>query len=245
MRQYVFIGLLAVVFILGIATRDLINAGEADAYVYTSLPAVDQNVAYAEQNDTATSTSFSINVGSSSNQMLIVTMGAGGYGQDTSATACGQTMTKVTLPGPGNEEYYDYWYLLSPPQGNCNVKINYPSSTARQYGAVVIDNVNQTSPFGTGVHVGGNGGNPSATVTPGEANDLILYWLDYDDRVTNLVYTPNDDTLYWAKNDASGNTLGNKGALHLQSSSSTVSVGGTASGNGPWDLMAIPIRPAN
>src|SRR5208337_2969871 len=105
-------------------------------------------------------------------------------------------------------------------------------------------NVDPITPFDTDGHVGGNGGNPSIGVTTTESNELVLYFLDYDDRTTNLVFTPNDPSLYWVSNDDTGNTTANQGAAHLQVTPGFVSVGGTATGNGPWDLTAIPIRPA-
>lgn len=119
------------------------------------------------------------------------------------------------------------------------------SSFCRQYAAVTVQNVDQTTPFDSDTHVGGNGGNPSASVTTTESNEMVLYFLDYDDRTTNLVYTPNDPSLYWVNNDSTGNTFGNQGAVHTQTSAATISVGGTGTGHGPWDLIAVPIRPAN
>jgi hypothetical protein len=106
-----------------------------------------------------------------------------------------------------------------------------------------VQNVDQTTPLDSDTHVGGNGGNPAASVTTTESNELVLYFLDYEDRTTTLVYTPNDSSLYWVNNDDAGNTYANQGAVHTQSTASTVSVGGTGtgSGHGPWDLIGVPI----
>ena len=177
--------------------------------------------------------------------MLIVPMGADSGGEDTSATYNGVSMAYGACHGLGTEAYYGFWYLLAPDQGTHDVVINYPSSADRQYAGIVLDNVDQTTPFDTCAHVGGHGGNPSVSVHTDQNNDLVLYWLDYDDRSTNLIYTPNDDTLYWATETPYGNTYGDKGALHLQATSATTTVGGTATGSGPWDLIGLPIRAAN
>ena len=193
-----------------------------------------------------TSVTFSHAVASGSNQVLIVTMGSNNT-VDSSATYDGITMTQGAAHGVGSEEAYDYWYLVNPPQGTHDVVVTFPNNTNyRQYAAITFQNVDQTTPFDSDTHVGGNGGNPSASVTTAESNESILYFLDYDDRSTNLVYTPNHSSIYWVNNDSTGSTFGNQGAVHTQTSAGTVSVGGSrGGGGGPWDLVAVPIRPAN
>jgi hypothetical protein len=199
---------------------------------------------------TASSTTFSHTVASGDNQVLIITSGAETIGGDTGATYDGVAMMRghISSNTDGTEALYAYWYLVNPPQGTHDVVIAFPDGgQCRQYAAITVQNVDQTIPFDTDGHVGGLGGNPSIPVTTTEANELILYFLDYDDRPTNTVYTPNDPSLYWVNNDSTGATLGNQGAVHTQSTAGTVSVGGTRTGasNGPWDLIAVPIRPAN
>jgi hypothetical protein len=193
-----------------------------------------------------TSVVFSHTVAAGNNHVLIVTMGSNNS-VDSSATYDGITMTQGVTHGFGSEEAYGYWYLVNPPQGTHDIVITFPNNTNyRQYAAITFQNVDQTTPFDTDTHVGGNGGNPSASVTTTEDNELVLYFLDYDDRSTNLVYTPNDSSLYWVNNDSTGSTFGNQGAAHTQTSAGTVSVGGSGGGGGgPWDLVAVPIRPAN
>jgi hypothetical protein len=189
---------------------------------------------------------FSHAVATGSNQVLIVTLGANNT-VDTSATYDGIAMTQGTTNGFGTEEAYDYWYLVNPPLGTHDVVITFPYNTNyRQYAAITFQNVDQTTPFDTDTHVGGNGGNPSASVTTTESNESILYFLDYDDRSTNLIYTPNDTSIYRVNTDSTGSTFGNQGAVHTQTSAGTVSVGGSGGGGGgPWDLIAAPIRPAH
>jgi hypothetical protein len=217
----------------------------------TTPPSVNGSVTTnAVQCVVTTSTAFSHTVSTGNNQVLVVTAGSA-YQNDTSATYDGIAMTQGNATGLGTEEAYGYWYLVNPPQGTHDVVINFPLGSndtgynCRQYAAITIQDANQTTPIGTDGHVGGNGGNPSISVTTSEANDFVLYFLDYDDRTTNLIYTPNDASLYWVNNDSTGNTLGNRGAVHTQTAAGTISVGGTATGSGPWDLVAVPIRPAN
>jgi hypothetical protein len=210
-------------------------------------PSVNGSVTTEPINGVATSSViFSHTVGTGNNQLLIVTAGAGGSNVDTSAKYDGIPMALGTAHGAGTEEYYDYWYLVNPPQGTHDVVVTFPyDTTYRQYAAITVDNVDQSAPLDTDTHVGGYGGNPSASITTTEPNELVLYFLDYDDRSTNLVYTPNDGQLYWVNNDSSGSTLGNQGAVHTQTATGTISVGGTATGSGPWDLIALPIRAEN
>jgi hypothetical protein len=148
----------------------------------------------------SSSTTFAHTVASGTNQVLIVTSGAGTYGEDNSASFDGYTMTKGVARSssdPAFEEAYNYWYLINPPQGTHDVIVTYPNgANCRQYAAITMQDVDQTTPFDTDGHVGGNGGDPSISVTTTEANELILYFLDYDDRPTNTVYTPNDPSLY-------------------------------------------------
>jgi hypothetical protein len=185
---------------------------------------------------TGTSVTFSHTVNSGSNQVLIVTSAAFGGDPDTSATYDGQSMTQGSAHGAGTEAYYGYWYLVNPPIGTHDVVISYPSSNVRAYAAITVRGVDQSTPLDSDAHQGGNDGNPSVSVTSSEANEYILYFAAYG----GLFYTPNDAILYTREADGYYNT----GAGHLQAAASTVSVGGTGSGSSSWDLVAIPIRPA-
>jgi hypothetical protein len=91
-------------------------------------------------------------------KILVVTMGSNNS-VDNSATYDVITMTQGVTKGFGDEEAYGYWYLVNPPQGTHDVVITFPSNTNyRQYAAVTFQNVDQTTPFDTDTHVGGNGG---------------------------------------------------------------------------------------
>jgi hypothetical protein len=195
----------------------------------------------------ASSITFSHTVDPGNNQVLIVTMGAEGSGEDTSATYNGISMIKGNPHGAGDSEYYDYWYLLNPPVGTHDVIVNFPPAAGRHYGAVTISNVNQTTPFDTGVHVSGSDFSSAANVratidvTTTETNELILYFLDFGGN--NNTYVPDDPQLYSALGG-----YANTGATRVQPSAGVVTVGGTISrtfGGSVWELIAVPIRPAN
>jgi len=214
-------------------------------------PTINGSISTAHVGDVAVvSTTFSHTVNAGNNQMLIVTMGAeDGGGEDTSATYDGVAMTKGSAHGLGTTAYYDYWYLINPPQGTHDVVINFPSSILRQYAAITFDNVNQTTPLDTDGHTGAlNNPNPAVSVTTTVPNEAILYFLDYDDTPAFVTYTPNDPALYHVSNNGVPSFKGNQGALHLQTAAGTVNVGGFISGDpshSAWDLIAVPIRPAN
>jgi hypothetical protein len=82
---------------------------------------------------------------------------SGECSNDTSATYGGIAMTAGNATGVGTEEHYGYWYLVNPPQGTHDVVVNFPSCSGSQYAAITIDNVDQTTPFDTDTHTGGNG----------------------------------------------------------------------------------------
>jgi hypothetical protein len=194
-----------------------------------------------------TNITFPHTVNPGNNQILIVTMGAEGSGEDTSATYYGIPMTKGNPHGAGDSEYYDYWYLLNPPTGTHDVVVNFPSAAGRHYGAVTISNVDQTTPFDTVVHVSGgdfsSASNVRATtdVTTTGANELILYFVDFGGD--NNTYVPDDPQIYSAVGG-----YANTGAVRAQPSAGVATVGGTISrsyGGSVWEIIAVPIRPAN
>jgi hypothetical protein len=215
----------------------------------STAPSVNGTITTQAVNGYQTSTSFSHTVNVGNNQTLIVAAGAEDGGEDTAATYDGIAMTAGTAHGLGSEAYYDYWYLINPPTGTHDVAITFPSSSARQYAAITLSNTDQATPFDADAHVGGFGvANPSASVTTTKANDLILYYLLHD--ISNFAFTPADSELWYLDNESFNNSA-SLGASHLEPTATTTSVGGTGaqgfcSGcHGPWDLIAIPVRPAN
>lgn len=210
-------------------------------------PAINGAITTRAVNDTtSTTTTIAHTVNSGANQILIVTATALG-GEDTSATYNGVSMTKGAAHGNGTEMYYSYWYLVNPAQGTHNLVLTNPSGF-RQYAVMTVANVDQSTPFDADAHFGATADlTPSVSVTTTASNELILYFLAYDDTPSLVTYTPNDSELYYVNSDSSGITnKGNKGATHTQASAGTVSVGGTIAADpshAAWDLVAVPIRP--
>src|SRR5262249_28896081 len=136
---------------------------------------------------------FAHTVQPGSNQFLVVTGTSAGDGITTSVSYGGIPMIRGNARttgtpridnGSGFYSYFDYWYLVNPPQGTHNVVAQVPLNTARsgeqarQYAAITIQNVNQTNPVDQDATATGTGGNPSVLVNTSEANELVLYFLN-------------------------------------------------------------------
>ena len=129
--------------------------------------------------------------------------------------------------------------------------INFPPSLSagRQFAAITFSNVDQTTPFDPDAHVEGYAfTNPSIAITTTEPGEFVLYYLMHD--ISTLTFTPDDPQLWYVDNTPSNNTA-SRGAGRVQETAGTMSVGGAGNYGthlnyeGPWDLIAIPIRPAN
>lgn len=111
----------------------------------------------------------SYTVSSGTNQALLVAINSS---KDiTSVTYAGQDLTLLYQYTP--ESHISYWYLLNPPAGTANIVSQFTdgfaSATTR---AMVLENVNQTTPFGTPCTNGGYVPTTSCTLST-DATDVV------------------------------------------------------------------------
>ncbi|MBI4093524.1 hypothetical protein HY417_01040 [Candidatus Kaiserbacteria bacterium] len=212
-----------------------------------SPPSINGSITTTAINAAVTTDTFSHTINAGTNQLLVVTTSASCGDEDITATFDGVAMTKGAAHGAGTAMYYNYWYLVAPNQGTHDVVITYGACSeiqGRTHAAITFNNVDQAAPINTDGHTGANGGDPALALSPTVENTYLLYFLNYNNNPANLVYAPTDPQLYQVDNTAAGNFYANLGAGRVQAASGLTAVGGTATGNGPWDLIGIAVKPA-
>ena len=111
----------------------------------------------------ASSITQAYTVGTGNHQVLVVRVAKYGVVNPITVTYAGITLSEAG----GTQGGYTIWvyYLLAPPQGTANVVVGLAETTRAQIVISSYNNVNQTSPFGTGVAANGTGTAVSATAS--------------------------------------------------------------------------------
>jgi hypothetical protein len=202
--------------------------------------------------DTCSSLTFSLTVGSSGTNGLVVVgvVVAGGNGEQppptvTSVTYAGQNLTQIGTylnadlvnPTDTNAAREDQWYLLNPPTGANNVVITISgSSYSLLGGATSLFNVNQSSPIRG--FTGADSESTAASVTiSSTTGDLVL-----DTVCDGTSISSGSQTQEYLLNRNSNNACNNI-AGSTSAGAASVNMSWTV-GNDIWVDVASSIEPA-
>lgn len=114
---------------------------------------------------TSTSGSFSLNVGSGSNRLLVVWVGGSAI---TGVTYNGTAMTQIGSTVDGSTSM---WRLVNPTSGSNTVSI---TGTVNVAIAAAFNNVHQTTPVANNASSVSSGSSASVAITSGTSNDMKI-----------------------------------------------------------------------
>jgi hypothetical protein len=153
------------------------------------------------------------------------------------------TEVKTQQPGATAYRYAAIYRLLNPPSGQTGtVTVTFSGSVANGIivGVANFAGVDQTTPLGTPTGAGTTNTAPSVTLTGLNGDELVFDTVFIGGAPPPTLTNSTSQTRLWT------NSISNAGgaASTAQAVATSVTMSWTASGSGPWAIVAVPIKPA-
>lgn len=157
----------------------------------------------------------------------------------TTATYDGAAMDLIaTFNNPGGAQCR-MWYLLDPPAGAANVRINFGGNGSLTCGAVSYEGVDPNNPIGTPATAQADSTAPSVAVTSGEG-ELVVDFMGFRAGSTNMTAGAGQ-TERVDNNSAAGDNTG--AGMSEEAGDSSVTMSWTLNNSGGWAICGVPLKP--
>lgn len=196
----------------------------------------------SSSNGSTASLSWSHQVVSGSNRILIVGVSNRGAKVVNSVSYGGTALTQIGFQnGGGNSSRADLWYLLNPPIGTASVVVSLAASTAVAAGATSFSGVDQTAPLGT-KNSSGNSSTTASVVVSSAIGELVVDAVSATGDASTLT-VGGGQTQRW--NNKTGTSGGDAiGAGSTADGAASVTMSWTLGVSKSWAVIAVPLKPA-
>lgn len=194
---------------------------------------------YFKNATTANNGSFSQTVSAGANQVLLVAITASSTGAPaTSVTYAGQSLTRLSFVDQSNANTRsELWYLLNPPIGTSTVSMTFGAYRTFIARAMTLNDVNQTTPFGTPCTA--TAFSPTASCTTATTGtDTVLDLMSSGSQFSSL--GAGQTSIYAQDELASGGRYSSAGYRQANGASTINSY--SFSGNANWAMISVPIH---